>query len=116
LKLITKLFFFINLDPIRQDFVPPEASSIDIQQIPLNNDQSFGGQTVPNQQLSSTLNSQSSTGLKNGQIQSMNLFYRLINQIFFIYLDFPQQNQVLGSQQWLSKLFRQSLFKVILSI
>jgi len=45
------------------------------------------------------------------QQQSMYLYYHLIYQIFFIYLDFPQQNQVFGSQQWLSKLFRQSLFR-----
>jgi hypothetical protein len=75
-------------------------------------------QWTPTLTEASSINSnfgQSQIGQGNQQ-QSIYIFYRLINQIFFIYLDFPQQNQVLGSQQWLSKLFRQSLFKVILSI
>jgi len=39
-----------------------------------------------------------------------------MNSIFFMYLDFPQQIQALGNQQWSSELVRQVLYEVMISI
>ncbi len=55
---------------MKQNFVQPETSFIDIQRPPLNIEQTLADQPVQNQQWSPTSNLQSSNNFKNGQLQS----------------------------------------------
>jgi len=58
-------------------------------------------------QVASSLAEPSAVNSNLGQLkQGIYFFYNLIFKIRIIYLDFPPQNQVFGSQQWLSKLIK----------